>query len=645
MSELRDEIFDRKTAAENYLVQKRTLWDTLEDLFHGTLIDQPSASTKSQVFDHKLSTLLLEREYRVMAQMPTGKVKAIGKNDEATSKLMNLMLDKYIVPNANSQWDLLTKLRMIDRYSGLYGNFFALIDWKVGGTNGYTGPDMWLLNIRDVLPQVGAVSLEDSDYVLVRTWRPYSYFESLKGQKGYKNIDKILTKLKDNSGSKQSKDQRIKSKRELEAYPSASPASKSGYFEIVTQYEKDRWVDFCVDADLEFRDIDNPHDNDELPVVCKYSIPLLDDFMGLGDFERGAGMQNVVNSVWNLYLDAVKMSIYPPVLINKDKIASMSSIRWSPAAKWLVRGESINNTVQPLQLNPQGIPEFNNTYNAATASILNMFSTSDTAQTNNQEASMGKTPQALQMQAQRENSRDVSDRFFMEQFTKQVCKKMVNLMSKKQNSSVTVRVLGPEIQQLVRDFPDVKDMYDEKKGTLSIDKKTTGSVLYDYEMVSGSSYAADQKLQQQNLSMLVDMYIKSQTPNGNTLEMDLQKDGYAIHFGELFKQTIVGAGIQDWEKILEEMKPADAATAQMQPQTQQFQQMLQAAQANQIGQIPPQPSVQGVPPPPGQPMAAPPQAPGQPQMGQPPQGIPPQQAQMGQMPQQMPQQMGGMNGR
>jgi hypothetical protein len=593
---LRDEITNRKTAAENYLVNKRTQWDMLEALFHGQLVDQPSASTKSQVFDHKLSTLLLEREYRVMAQMPTGKVKAISKNDEATSKLMNLMLDKYIVPNANSQWDLLTKLRMVDRYSGLYGNFFALVDWQVGGPNGYVGPDMWLLNIRDVFPQVGAVSLEDSDYVLVRTWRSIEFFEGLRGQKGYKNIDKIINKLKENDGSKQSKDQRAKSQREQEAYPSASPAKKSGYFEVVTQYEKDRWVDFCVDADMEFRDITNPHDNDELPVVCKYSIPLLDDFMGLGDFERGAGMQNVVNSVWNLYLDAVKMSIYPPVLINKDNIAAMSSIRWSPAAKWLVRGASINNAVQTLPLSPQGIGEFNNTYQAATGSILNMFSTTDTAQTDNNAPGYGKTPQALAQQVSRENSRDVSDRFFMEQFTKKVCKKMVNLMSKKQSSAVTVRVLGPEIQQLVRDYPEVKDMYDEKKGVLNIDKKTTGSVLYDYEMVSGSSYAADQKLQQQNLSMLVDMYVKSQTPNGNTLQEDLKNDGYNFHFGELFKQTIVGAGIQDWEKILEEMKPVDQAAAQMQPQTQQFQQMLQAAQAHQIGQIPPQPQPgQGMP--------------------------------------------------
>ena len=47
--------------------------------------------------------------------------------------------------------------------------------------------------------------------------------------------------------------------------------------------------------------MDNPHQNGELPVVCKYSIPLLTDIFGMGDFERGKSMQYTLNSLWNLY--------------------------------------------------------------------------------------------------------------------------------------------------------------------------------------------------------------------------------------------------------------------------------------------------------------------------------------------------------
>jgi len=525
-----------------------------------------------------------------MAQLPTGKVQAISKNDIGTSKLMNLMLDKYIIPNANSQWDFLTKLRMVDRYSGLYGNFFTMVDWSVGTGKGYVGPDIWLLNIRDVFPQVGAVSLEDSDFVIVRTWRPLSFFENLKKQNGYKNIDKIVTILKDKAGSKGDRSAEEKSQREGE-YPASSPNRKDGFFEILSQYEGDRWVDFCVDAQLEFRDQNNPHDDGELPVVCKYSIPMLDDFMGMSDFERGAPMQNVVNSVWNLYLDAVKMSIYPPTLINKDNIAQMSSLKWGPAAKWLVRGASIDNAVRSLNLTPQGISTFNNTYGAANAAILNMFSTTDTTVTAEREAGYGKTPRALQMQQQRENSRDVADRFFMEQFTKKVIKKMINLVSKKMPSSVSIRLFEGEIEELRNDYPEIDELYDEKTGKININKGKVASVTYDYEIISGSSYAADKKSQTENLTSLLTMYTESRTPQGNTLVEDLKKDGFKLNFGELFKQVVSLAGIPEQTKILEEMKPEEVAENTLEEDKMKFAEAMQAGTQG-VGQIPPQPQQQ-----------------------------------------------------
>ena len=128
---LRDQILERKGKAEDSLVTKRLMWDDLERLFHNQLTDSVSANTKSQVFDPKLTTLTLERGYRVMAQLPTGKVKPISSNDIGTTKLLNLVLDKYVIPNANAQFDFLTKLRMTDIYSNIYGNFFAMVDWDV----------------------------------------------------------------------------------------------------------------------------------------------------------------------------------------------------------------------------------------------------------------------------------------------------------------------------------------------------------------------------------------------------------------------------------------------------------------------------------------------------------------------------------
>ena len=588
-------ILSRKEAAQEYLSSKKDNWDSYEKMFHNQLNSKVTDKTKSQVFDPKVATLIIERAYRVMSQNPTGKVKAISKNDAGAEKLMNLILDKYILPNANAQFDLLTKLRMVDIYSNLYGNFFALVDWDVK-KNGYTGPDMWLLNIRDVFPQVGAVSLEDSDYVIVRSWQPLSYFESLKKQSGYKNISQIIAKLKDKSNPK--KDSDSKSKRE-EEYPEAEGTPGTGFYEVLTQYSRDTWTDYCVDADLEFREIANPHENGELPVICKYSIPLLDDFMGMGDAERGESMQGVVNSIWNLYLDSVKMSIFPPTLINKDNIAAMSSLKWAASAKWLVRGQ-INNAVSPIQLTPQGTSTFNNTYQVANAALLNMFGTTDTAVTAQTDVGFGKTPEALKMQGARENTRDNADRFYMEQFVKEMVNRMINLMAKKSDSSVAVRMFEDEIEEMSKEYPDVAEMYDEKTGKLNIESKSFGKALYDYEIVSGSMFLVDQEAQQKNINGLVGMIFGNQMLLQQALQTGYVNVGpVKISVGELMKRSIVNSGIQDWNKIVEEEKPQESAERLFEEANQQFisavQQMEQGQ--GQPGQMPPQAQMppEGVP--------------------------------------------------
>ncbi|NCN25999.1 hypothetical protein GW915_00335 [bacterium] len=591
MSTITNEIKSRFQASFDSLKEKRPVWDSAEELFHGQLNDAVSSKTKSQVFDHRLSTLIIERAYRVMAQLPVGKVRGISKNDLGDAKLKNLILDKYIIPNANAQFDFLTKLRLVDMYSNIYGSFYSLVDWDVK-PNGYIGPDIWLLNIRDVFPQVGAVSVEDSEFVIVRTWQPISYFENLKKQDGFKNISQIVEKLKKKAGSKEGRDSANKSKRGETQYPESPEVPGKGFYEVLTQFERDRWVDYCVDADIEFRDGKNPHDNGELPISCKYSMPLLDDVMGMGDMERGDSMQRVINAVWNLYLDGVKMSIFPPALINKDNIAAMSSIKWGAAEKWLVRGQ-IDDAVKTIQLSPQGISTFNNTQQTANASLLNLFGTSDTTVTQATDAGYGKTPQALQMQQARENTRDLADRFYMERYLASTMKKMVNLISKKQSSAITVRMFKEEIEEIARSYPEVADMYDEEKGKLSINKGG-GSNLYDYEIVSGSTAAMDSKAQQENLSSLITLYIKSQTPNGNTLVADLDREGYTLKFGELFKKVVASSGIQDWDKILVEKTEEEKDQTILQNDAQVFQNVLaQMQQGQNMNATPPQPDMGG----------------------------------------------------
>lgn len=584
MSDIIDQVLGRYTAADNYLTDKRDEWTEYEDLFHNIISDNISTTTKSQMFDPVLSTMAIERSNRVMAQLPVGKVKAMSKNDEGAQKLMNMILEKWVIPNANAQFDFLTKCRIVDLYSNIYGNFFSFIDWCVKD-NGYIGPDMWLLNIRDVFPQVGAVSIDDSDFIIVRTWKPLSYFESLKDIEGFKNVNSIYDKLKKMDGDKSQRGELEKSSRESQ-YPDPIPANKSGQFSVLSMYERDRWVDYIPGAHEIMRDIDNPQENGELPVVCKYSIPLLDDFMAMGDFERGKTEQYALNSLWNLYLDAVKISIFPPTIINKDNIADANSFKFGPAEKWLARRD-VNNVAQTLNLTPQGTNTFNNTYQALRGAMQNQFGTSFTDVSSSTDVMMGKTPQALEMQASRQNARDSADRFYMEQFLKKVMNRMTNLISKKQPKALNVRLFPNELEELTRQYPEMQDMYNDKTGQLKIPAGKFKGCIFDYEMVSGSTFQADQQEQQKNLLSLLQMFMQSP----QLIQYLQQTEQKMPMLGELITRILANSGINDWDKILVDLNegnPGQMNDQVLQQHQQIFEQAAQEAMGN-MNQIPAQP--------------------------------------------------------
>ena len=326
-------------------------------------------------------------------------------------------------------------------------------------------------------------------------------------------------------------------------------------------------------------------------------------------------MQNLIDSIWNLYLNAVKISIFPPTLINKDNVADANSIKFSAAAKWLMRnspGSPGTSGAQTLNLSPQGTNTFNNVYQVATASLLNMFGTTQTSTSQQTDPGFGKTPQALQMQNARENAKDNVDRFYMEQFVTKVNKKYINLIRKKSSGKIQFRMFEDEIKQISQDHPDLAEIYDEKTGKLTIDKKKMGNLIYDYEIVSGSTYAVDQKQQQQNL---IGLFTALTNPAVYQLiQGELQKEKKILNVGEMITRIFSNSGIQDWDKII--VDRTNDPTLQLDAQAQQFQQILQ--QMGGVNGVPAQPGVPGQPPQGGMPQGPPQQQP----MPQQPQGGP-----------------------
>jgi len=602
MNELSQKILNHCTAWENFFDKKRAKYDDYEKLFNNELQDSVSALTKSEIFDPVLSTMQIERSNRVMAQLMTGKFKNMSKDDEASTKLMNMTIDKYVLPNANSQFNFLTKCRMVDLYSNIYGTFPVFIDW-VAEEDGYVGPDMWLLNKRDVFKQVGAVSLEDSDRIVIRTWKSIEWFKSIEKTDGYKDVDKVIKMLEDIAGDKATRTFKDKTSREFKEYNEAIAAKKSGFFKVLSMYERDRWVDYVPGADIVIRDMDNPNEDGELPVIEKYSMPLIDDPEGMGDSERGKSQQMALNGIWNLYAGAIKMSIFPPVKLNKNGIAAQNSIKWGPAEKWL--GKVDTNFAEVLNLTPQGTNTFNNTRQAIYGSLQQQFGTSYTNTSETDSQLMGKTPQALKMQAQREGARDSADRYYMEEFLSKVLKRFATLITKKQPKALQIRLFKDEIDELFAQYPDFKEMYNEKTGKIKIGKGQFKNMLFDYEIVSGSTYLRDQSEQQADLTSTLSLLTQNLAPNqtgeiSSPLIDRLKQEGRGVEVSELVTRILSNSGIQGWDKIVPDLTNGDKGQFQtdqmLKQQADQFNQAIQQMMQPPMNQIPTQPGMeQGIP--------------------------------------------------
>jgi hypothetical protein len=339
-----DSSVDEKKLSEKLQNEYRQDWDSLEDIratwddkeaiLVSKSLDSSSQTTKSQVNDPRLATIILERAARVMAQLQTGSVQALTMDDTGKNMFMKLVHEKYIQPNANAQWDLLTKYRMWDIYSNTYGTMPMLVDYRID--DNYVGPDCYLVPMRNFVPQAGRVSIQDCDHVFIDTPVSVGWLKK-RSPKYWKNLDEIITKASQGGKDPTSKDSQKRSFIERNRYSRVGGGKgDSATVWLSTRYMADRWVTMAPDFDCTVvRDINNPQKNNRISVVLKHCFPLLDSIIGLGEMERGKTLQYAVNSLINLYLDGVKMSIFPPIMIQADGVVP-SSIRINPAAKWLL---------------------------------------------------------------------------------------------------------------------------------------------------------------------------------------------------------------------------------------------------------------------------------------------------------------------
>ena len=595
-SKLLAELINHYQESDKYLEPLRDgefSWDDREEMLVGLLTDSGSRQTKSKVNTQDLVNLVLDGSSRVMAQFPTGTIQALCEDDKGKNVLMNIVHEKYIIPNADSQYDFLTKLRIWNIYSRVFGSMPALVDYRID--DDYIGPDMWIIHPRAFFPQAGCTNISEMQFAQVSTWVTVDYLKS-QNKAVWKNLPKLIKKVKEGSKTKQQQDHKYLPVNERQNGDLQPEVGEFAQCELITEYRRDRWITYSKEYSIIVRDIANPQNNNELPIVMKHCFPLLDRLYGLAEFERGHTLQKAANSLVNLYMEGVAMSIFPPLLLDQNGIVA-SSIEYTHKAKWLMTKA---NSIGQLQLSPQGMNTFNSTYSFLKSQMLNLGATTDTSITKDVDPGSGKTPEALRQQAAREGARDNWDRFMMEQALEKVSQKFIDLLTTKQEKPIEITLFKSDIKKLQEAYPnedlsgvfgDSMKMYSSKqsgKMTIGADswKDEDHTVKFKYIIDTGSTM---KKNDQEEHTALVDiMALILKFPNAVAqIEQTgkVQIGDKTMDFGEALKRYIITSGVQDGEKIIsdnkdnpEQQQETQNVAAQIQKMQQQMAQMMEVIQ-------------------------------------------------------------------
>ena len=513
----------RKDYESDWDVHKDYLgnFDSYEAMLIGSVYDSVSKSVdSSKITDSYASTLAKERADRVIAKLPEGSTESAGMADVGKAAFMDIIRQKWIYPNANSQRPFVQKLNMWQLYSSVYGYMPMFYDWTTSNT-GYIGPDCWLWNPRNLVPQQGKVSIEDMDYVTALTWVSKEMLENIienetEGDGWDRDALKELVDKVDSitSGTDTDRDTFVERDR-------VPGGSKKGIC-LATRYEAGEdgnWCTFAPDNGyIQVRELPNPHKNGRIPFVIKYSQPLFDSFYGLGDFQRAKPLQFARDGLTNFYFANLKRNLAPGIIVNANGVVKHTLDVTKPNP---VLMETLPNSIRPMPTNTAGLNTYQGAMSNLTGSLLSQFGTQNASLPGSEtlNPSQGKTPAAIEMYSGKEATRDGAERQNLEVAIEQLTDGFFSLIANIGTEEIPVQLFADDIEAIVKaGMEDVVGLFSGgfkpdmtmTAGDLKIDPKKLKGVEYRFNITPNSTMKVQKEKQLQQLQGLMDQLGKYQ---------------------------------------------------------------------------------------------------------------------------------------
>lgn len=406
-------------------------WNSKDELFR-SYIDESNWPYNSVVFDPRVFTAIFEKTARLFANKPRGRMVPREGGDTLGARINNELLSFQWDENERiSQNPMLAKWAMMDQNARKYGASFALVKWhwetktdkddkgKSIKVPFFDGPDFKPLVNRDVLA--------NPSYSNVKGWFAYREYVTLDELKEtndsaqtkavYKNLDILRDAVKkegEGGGDNRSANWQSKNKEISGVQDQLGQDEYNKVIEVVTEYTPERWITYAPKHGVVLRDIPNPYDHQQIPVVMLKYYQVDDDLYGLSEIEPVEKLQKATNALINQYLDSVNMSLYTPLKVRANAV-QMHTLEFGPAAKWIMNDPT---DVVAHETSGVGVSEFASTYRFMIGAMQEALGETSAAVSNLNPGKSDKTATEVRDLAVQRNARDNYNQMFLSEAIK-----------------------------------------------------------------------------------------------------------------------------------------------------------------------------------------------------------------------------------
>lgn len=535
-------------------------------LANNELIDDLDESLP-EVNDGTLAASLFKLPKRIVNTDLSGRAKATDTDESWVTELANIIWEKKIIPNANSQAPFHRKWKDAVRKAAIYGHV-PLITLFVERGN-YTGADFIVGQPGDVTLEPGKVSDYDSD---VFFWDTYYTKLQLEGliERAKEEIKEAKTNKEDgyNKWDVPALEKLLEDFPEEEKtqtnMPTSKPKPKGVKFTIVFQRGVEApFYMFHEATKKKVREWTNPDPSGDVPVHFLYCYQDFENPYGVGIVKLAGGTQNVLDYMRQADVLATQLGFRPPIAVSGNTAGlDLDSLVYAQDAIW----ETGQANVQRQEISNQVYSQIPNRISMYKISLNQLIPTGDTSigsQSGDQDYS--KTPAGVKFQQQNLSidDEDFKDNFYITYEAK--ARSMINTHFANMQGHDIER-LSDEDRQVLMDaglqFP--MDPMTGEPATSELD------IIWDearaeftYEIDAEQDKSKDDEARLNGLMKVAEL--RSSDP---MFDQKLLASGKRLDDGELYSSII--QLISDNEKILQDVKSDEASVQQgMMPQEMQ----------------------------------------------------------------------------